>query len=44
MANEWEGKNENQDNILEGEHKIYNNYYNKKAFQILQIKINNLKY
>ena len=30
--------------MLEGKYKIYNNYYNKEAFQVSQVKINNLKY
>ena len=27
MADKWEGNNKNQDSILEGKHKKYNNYY-----------------
>ena len=32
MADKWEKNNKNQNNILKGEYKIYNNYYGKKAF------------
>ena len=35
MVDKWERNKENQNNILEGEHKIYNDYYGKKAFQVL---------
>ena len=29
MADKWKGNNKNQDNILKGEYKKYNDYYNK---------------